>query len=65
MLVLTRRAIAGDHSAIRIGDDIEITVTEIRGDQMRIGINAPRSTNVHRAEVNLQNKQENRDAPSH
>ena len=51
MLVLTRRADAGDHSIIQIGHDIEIVVTEIRGDQVRIGIQAPRDIPVHRREL--------------
>ena len=51
MLVLTRRADAGDHSIIKIGHDIEIVVTEIRGDQVRIGIQAPKEIAVHRREI--------------
>jgi carbon storage regulator len=34
-----------------IGDDVEITVVDIRGDKVRLGINAPRSIQVHRKEV--------------
>ena len=34
-----------------IGDDIEISVIEIRGDKVRLGFNAPKSTPVHRREV--------------
>jgi carbon storage regulator len=34
-----------------IGDDIVVTVLEVRGDQVRIGIRAPRSVDVHREEV--------------
>jgi carbon storage regulator len=55
VLVLTRRA----NQSIQIGDDITITVVEVRGDQVRIGIEAPRSTAVHRAEVLSQVRQEN------
>jgi carbon storage regulator len=47
MLVLTRRA----NQSIMIGNDVTITVLEIRGDQVRIGIDAPRSIAVHREEV--------------
>lgn len=47
MLVLSR----GKDESIIIGDDIEITVTEIRGDKVRLGINAPRSVPVHRKEI--------------
>ena len=36
---------------IMIGDDVVITVVEIRGDKVRLGINAPRETPVHRQEV--------------
>lgn len=62
MLVLTRHTQqldedqTGDKSVILIGDGIyhpliESTVTEIRGDQVRMGINAPRDMPVHRTEV--------------
>ena len=58
MLVLTRRL----NQSIRIGDDIEVTIIEVRGDQVRIGISAPRDTPVHRTEVYLQIQQENQAA---
>jgi len=47
MLVLSRK----DSESIMIGDDIVITVIEIRGDKVRLGINAPIDTPVHRQEV--------------
>jgi len=47
MLVLTRNA----NQSIMIGHDIVVTVLEIRGDQVRLGIRAPRSVDVHREEV--------------
>ncbi|MBZ2196876.1 carbon storage regulator CsrA [Occultella gossypii] len=47
MLVLTRKA--GEQ--IVIGNDITITLIEVRGGDVRIGIDAPRSVTVHRAEV--------------
>jgi carbon storage regulator len=47
VLVLTRRA----NQSIMIGDDIVVTVLDVRGDQVRIGIKAPRSVDVHREEV--------------
>ena len=47
MLVLTRRP----GESIRIGADVTVTVLEVRGDQIRIGIDAPRSVKVHREEV--------------
>ncbi len=58
MLVLTRRL----NQSIKIGDDIEITVIEVRGDQVRLGVAAPRNVAVHRKEVYLQIQQENRAA---
>jgi carbon storage regulator len=52
VLVLTRRA----NQSIMIGHDVVVTVLEVRGDQVRLGIRAPRSIDVHREEVfaNLQ-----------
>lgn len=47
MLILTRRP--GEN--IIVGDDIVISVIEVRGDAVRIGIKAPRSVSVHREEV--------------
>lgn len=58
MLVLSRRA----NQSIVIGDDIVITVLDIRGDQVRIGIRAPRDVTVHREEVHAQIRQANRAA---
>jgi len=45
-----------------IGDDIEITVVDIRGDKVRLGISAPSSVPVHRKEVYEAIKRENREA---
>ena len=56
MLVLTRRL----NQSIKIGDDIEITVIEVRGDQVRLGVAAPRDVAVHRKEIYLQIQQENK-----
>mgnify|MGYP000896337763 CR=1 FL=1 len=47
MLVLSRKK----NERIRIGDDIYITVVEIRGDKCRLGIDAPKEVAVHREEV--------------
>jgi len=47
MLVLTRHA----NQSIMIGEDVVITVLEVRGEQVRLGIRAPRSVDVHREEV--------------
>ena len=58
MLVLSRQR----DETIMIGDDIEITIVDIRGDKVRIGINAPKSIPVHRKEVYDAIKRENRAA---
>lgn len=50
MLILTRRV--GEN--VIVGDDIVISVIEVRGDAVRIGIQAPRSVSVHREEVYLE-----------
>jgi len=47
MLVLSRKI---DESII-IGDDVEITIVDIRGDKVRLGITAPKNIPVHRREV--------------
>jgi len=47
MLVLTRRV----NERIVIGDDVTVTVLEVRGDQVRLGIEAPRDVKVFREEV--------------
>jgi carbon storage regulator len=58
MLVLTRKQGEG----IIIGDDIKITVVELKGGGVRIGIDAPRELKVHRQEVYDRIKQENKEA---
>jgi carbon storage regulator len=58
MLVLSRQR----DETIMIGDDIEITVVDIRGDKVRLGINAPASVPVHRKEVYDAIKKENRES---
>ena len=60
MLVLSRRA----GESIAIGDDVVVTVLEVRGDVIRVGIDAPRSVTVHRAEVVAQLQDTNREAAS-
>jgi carbon storage regulator len=60
VLILTRRV--GEN--VIIGDDIVISVIEVRGDAVRIGINAPRDVAVHREEVWLQLQDANRSAAS-
>ena len=58
MLVLTRKLGEG----IIIGDDIKITIVEMKGGNVRIGIEAPREKKVHRQEIYERIVQENRDA---
>ncbi|MGE3621023.1 MAG: carbon storage regulator CsrA [Acidimicrobiia bacterium] len=60
MLVLTRRA----NESIVIGDDVVVTVLEVKGDQVRLGIRAPRSVAVHRQEVVAELERANRSAAS-
>jgi carbon storage regulator len=58
MLVLSRQR----DETIVIGDDIEITVVDVRGDKVRLGITAPRAVQVHRKEVYDSIKRENAEA---
>jgi carbon storage regulator len=58
MLVLTRRT----NQSIVLGSDIVITVLDVRGDQVRIGIKAPRSLTVHREEVYAEIQRSNQEA---
>ena len=58
MLVLSRQR----DETIMIGDEIEITIVDIRGDKVRLGINAPSSVPVHRKEVYEAIQRENRQA---
>jgi carbon storage regulator len=58
MLVLSRQR----DETIMIGDDIEITVVDIRGDKVRLGITAPNTIPVHRKEVYEAIQRENREA---
>ncbi|MFH1760524.1 MAG: carbon storage regulator CsrA [bacterium] len=55
MLVLTRKL----GEVIRIGDDITVTVVELDGRNVKLGIQAPRSISVHREEVYQRIQQEN------
>ncbi len=47
MLILTRRV----GETLRIGDDVAVTVLGVKGNQVRIGIDAPKAVDVHREEV--------------
>ena len=58
MLVLSRQR----DETIVIGEDIEVTVVDIRGDKVRLGISAPKHVTVHRKEVFEAIKRENRAA---
>jgi len=58
MLVLSRQR----DETIMIGDDVEITVVDIRGDKVRLGISAPRNIQVHRKEVYEAIRRENQQA---
>lgn len=49
MLILSRKK----GESIRIGEDIEIVVTEVKGDKVRLGISAPEDTQISRAELYL------------
>jgi carbon storage regulator len=55
MLVLARRL----NESIMIGDDIEVVVIDIKGDQVKLGIRAPKRVTVHRKEIYDEIKKEN------
>jgi len=54
LLVLSRRR---DQTLV-IGDNVEVTVLEIKGGQVRLGINAPKSVSIHRGEIHAKVIQE-------
>ena len=56
MLVLTRKL----GESIAIGDDIKVSIIEIKGKQVRLGIQAPKNTAVHREEIFQRIQEENR-----
>jgi carbon storage regulator len=60
VLVLTRRP----GESVMIGDDVVITVLDVRGDVVRLGIKAPRSVQVHREEVYRELQKANQEAAS-
>jgi carbon storage regulator len=60
MLVLSRRA----GESVVIGHDVVVTVLEVRGDVVRVGIAAPREVQVHREEVYKELQEANRSAAS-
>ena len=59
MLILTRRP----GESIHVGDDIEISVLEIRGNQVRLGINAPAEVLVLRSELLETNRKKEPEQP--
>lgn len=61
MLVLTRRV----GESIKINEEVKITVIEVKGKNIRLGIEAPKDTKIYREEVFLRIKQENRSAAAH
>ncbi len=61
MLILTRRV----GETIVIGDDVVVTVLGIKGNQVRIGINAPKNVSVHREEIYQRIQQEKGGPTSH
>ncbi len=60
MLVLTRKL----GETIRIGDNISVTVVDLDGKSVKIGIDAPRSVSIHREEIYKKIRDENRQAVS-
>lgn len=58
MLALTRKL----NESIVIGNDIEISILEIKGDQVKIGISAPKSVPIYRKEIYLQIQEANKEA---
>ena len=58
MLALSRKKV----EAVIINDDIEITIIEIKGDQVKIGISAPKSVPIYRKEVYMQIQNANKEA---
>lgn len=58
MLALTRKK----NEALVINNDIEITVLEVKGDQVKLGISAPREVPIYRKEVYIQIQEANKEA---
>ena len=58
MLALARKI----NQSIMLGNDIEITLLEIKGDQVKIGISAPKSVPIYRKELFVQIQEENKKA---
>ena len=60
MLALARKV----NESIMIGNDIQITVLEIKGDQIKLGVKAPKSVPIYRKELYVQIQEENKQAGS-
>ena len=58
MLALSRKM----NESIMLGNDIEVTVLEIKGDQVKIGVKAPKTIPIYRRELYLQIRQSNKGA---
>ncbi|MDY6862389.1 MAG: carbon storage regulator CsrA [Thermodesulfobacteriota bacterium] len=60
MLILTRKL----GESVNINDDIKITIKEIKGKQVKLGIDAPKNATIHREEIYLKIQEENKLAAS-
>ncbi|MCO2386847.1 carbon storage regulator CsrA [Pseudomonas aeruginosa] len=61
MLILTRRV----GETLMVGDDVTVTVLRVKGNQVRIGVNAPKEVAVHREEIYQRIQKEKDQEPNH
>ncbi|WP_319128757.1 carbon storage regulator CsrA [Pseudomonas aeruginosa] len=61
MLILTRRV----GETLMVGDDVTVTVLVVKGNQVRIGVNAPKEVAVHREEIYQRTQKEKDQEPNH